>query len=597
MIRLQLYILLATSICFKFAVDAGGITDEEGISVLPDEEVLHDLPDEELVSVFTDEDVLSVLRGQRGQYFCPGTDYCQVNTTGMEQQSEYCCRDCSCSEDCELNNNCCFREWRASEDETCVETAIVETHSYTPAYYMVTTCKPVTSSKSMDGEHIDCAEFNESSPWGPVNPVFSAETNRIYLNSLCAKCNGVIALEKLNPFTLKINCDLFDNTDLNMLVDNAISFINFNSYNNLKCDITVNAPADIRGKVFKKLCLEHRNIYSTCSPLRRIATSTSTHMTFELAEKLCKSNFFSPHIDSRSRVFKNVFCLLCNGDPWLGQGSCYSPELTKGNSIRQTFTLFLSPEKVAQLRTNEIKQYTQWKACADDSNAKNGSNCKPVLCPLGRLFTTDSKCSFISNYFSVQGLSIFLKIDLNIPILVHHNNSTSNYLSKKPTLLAKPFNVWRVKKAFYSVLKISQSVIEIRHLALYMEFKTLGPLNNVILDEIEDFMMGDVHIVIDNSKSLCSVEIFPCNIQRFNVEEKYNTNIDRWIEITDKPLSLTGYYALAEYHFCYLVQLCDLEIDLPIFLKTKVVIKQTGMVLYDYQFQYIEKNSTCYNDK
>ncbi|WAQ94252.1 hypothetical protein MAR_006723 [Mya arenaria] len=248
-------------------------------------------------------------------------------------------------------------------------------------------------------------------------------------------------------------------------------------------------------------------------------------MTFDLAEQLCKSNFFSPHIDSWS---------------------------------------------------------------------KNGSNCKPVLCPLGRLFTTKSKCSFISNYFSVKGLSIFLKIDLKTPILVHPNNSTGKYVLNTPKILAKPFNVWGITKAFHSVLKISQSVSEIRYLALYMEFKTPGPLDNVILDEIEDFMMGDVHIDIGNSKSLCSVEIFPCNIQRFNVEEKYNTNIDRWIEITDKPLPLNGYYALAEYHFCYLIQLCDLEIDLTIFLKTKVVIKQTGMVLYDYQFQYIEtEQSKC----
>ncbi|WAQ94251.1 hypothetical protein MAR_006722 [Mya arenaria] len=76
--------------------------------------------------------------------------------------------DCSCSEDCEVNNNCSFREWKGAEYETCVETAVLETYSLTPAYYMVTTCRTGSDNTTKDGEHIDCAEFNESSPWALV---------------------------------------------------------------------------------------------------------------------------------------------------------------------------------------------------------------------------------------------------------------------------------------------------------------------------------------------------------------------------------------------------------------------------------------------
>ena len=61
MFLLKILVFLATSFCFT-----------DGIS---------------------EEEVLSVLRGEQGQYFCPGTNFCETNKTGVgkEKPSKSCC--------------------------------------------------------------------------------------------------------------------------------------------------------------------------------------------------------------------------------------------------------------------------------------------------------------------------------------------------------------------------------------------------------------------------------------------------------------------------------------------------------------------------
>ena len=240
------------------------------------------------------------------QQACPYTNFCTKNASRSTQDNQQapCCQACSCDEDCWKRDNCCpdktvKDKGEPSELEPCKDTRVrhgkflpSSTSGLLPSrsrYYVTETCPEALTDAALEQK---CAE-SVAETLVDLIWVSDPNTNRIYANKWCAECHGI---RKYKQWRLSTTCA-------------EIIFIE-NYSENIRsvldsCELDVIPP---NRKAKESLCLSPD--FSTCNETGLWKVKDS------LTETLCNSHsmLFVKHYLVTSKVYRNVFCFMCNID-------------------------------------------------------------------------------------------------------------------------------------------------------------------------------------------------------------------------------------------------------------------------------------------
>ena len=167
---------------------------------------------------FTETDLRNALQFQT--QVCNYVPLCNISASetsrpkSMDHPFGFCCRGCSCKDDCRIKGNCC-------PDKTFENTAITDTdlkfecrfadlkRTKQPSYsgrpfLMVVDCPLKSGNGDLKKQCTDGTDDNSLSIRGNT-PVYSIRTRRVYVNRFCSLCHS--ELEKdIIPWAATIKC-------------------------------------------------------------------------------------------------------------------------------------------------------------------------------------------------------------------------------------------------------------------------------------------------------------------------------------------------------------------------------------------------------
>ncbi|KAH3859942.1 hypothetical protein DPMN_102763 [Dreissena polymorpha] len=184
------------------------------------------------------------------------------------------------------------------EEEECLNVNPLQRQS--SAFLMVTTCNRT----------IKCSDLVRY-PWGHILPVYSFSRHKIYVNDLCAICNGAtdgkqwdvgIVIDKIWPSA----------------IDSLLAYMQPELLKN----VYFRYMHDDFYYISKKICFASRvdncpSGYLNKSDPIYIAWLKDMDLDLLMVDYFCNSSFVSTYIQQsvigRRISFKNIFCFLCSG--------------------------------------------------------------------------------------------------------------------------------------------------------------------------------------------------------------------------------------------------------------------------------------------
>ena len=250
--------------------------------------------------------------------------------------------DCGCDEECGLYNDCCFpgdsQSVKTMETRECI--------SLGPrSYHIITSCPGLGGGS--------CWNFTTTTPWGNLNPYFSASENKIYLNRECAICNNVKSITDNYFFTPRIKCH-FNREALFKTTHELVKAG--------ECGVSFEPDYDI----FPRLCDKQCDFIfvNSCNPKWYVEPRLNAHgLSYVRMKQLCLSNFSQPLCHTKS-VYKNIYCYACQlfrpdkMDPLCD----YRYNITE-RDILASFTIFLDSTELTRLSNGGMAQTGRLMAC------------------------------------------------------------------------------------------------------------------------------------------------------------------------------------------------------------------------------------------
>ncbi|KAK3102820.1 hypothetical protein FSP39_014141 [Pinctada imbricata] len=235
-----------------------------------------------------------------GEYFC--NDPKQYHGWDISVNYKYrhlgLCPDCMCDKDCVLRGDCCPDLFFSLPELVCVNRTIINgnydknrTEQYSAL--MVSSC-PKNSDRD---QRERCTSLTDTKSRLGNFPVTGSGDNfpLTFYNKYCAECNNVT---NYTSWTLDIDCNLFADfnflSSLDDIIETAIS---------RKC--VFQAFHEIQGREIKE---ENCFDISENSILKTKCNETGEWRNFDPdIQRACESS-----LKTKFKVFKNVFCYMCN---------------------------------------------------------------------------------------------------------------------------------------------------------------------------------------------------------------------------------------------------------------------------------------------
>jgi hypothetical protein len=275
---------------------------------------------------------------------CPYNDICnitakaQLNTSGMQP----CCYHYSCDRLCGLRLNCCFKELDtfrlvAKGVVDCIEpvegnSGLSDIH-YT--FYMIKSC-------NFTAERIgEPCKTHDAYGNSLIAPVSSTNTGYIYVNSECAKCNGLehftewkaLFLYNTRKYSTSIRLDFMDSLSKGMSALMYKSPVK-EGWHNLQC---------FKETYFSVTKCKSNEYLDTCE------------------------NLYAPYTTTRGSVHKNVYCKKCENINSTIDLEC--EDKLDDRSPVTNFGILMGMTEVNALRQNNKIEYLTsiGRECMDDN--------------------------------------------------------------------------------------------------------------------------------------------------------------------------------------------------------------------------------------
>ena len=280
--------------------------------------------------------------------------------------------DCSCAEDCEWDESCCFvKVTEKADDETCLyprsKKRDIYTHisssSFEIAYFTVTKVPP---GGCVEG-HADSCNLQVLSL---LPPVFSNETNKLYLNRDCAICHGV---KEFIEYESYLTCDpLGGSTPVDFAKDLTSFFENQTASNCFLGYLSSGLPGDD-----PRTCLVHASkpVEDNFGSPNAERVDFLYNMSNDDIKEACESTFYSPTFSYKRKAwYPNPFCLAFEeGKP--DKLQCY---LSDSNAVGVDYLALLDPTVKEILQGNAKLSYIDRACFGEDTTIDR----VPYLCPL-----------------------------------------------------------------------------------------------------------------------------------------------------------------------------------------------------------------------
>ena len=276
---------------------------------------------------------------------CPYLNTCsqraQQNFTYSISKYMPCCQECSCSQLCRMEGNCCPDvNWNSSDDsgnlaeiagslshETCIQSSypVEGGNGYTSydMYQAIVTCPE-------DYPNNDIARKCTTAVPESMKHValVSDAKGTVYRNIYCAQCNKA---QDLTRWALSITCPRIVNPERSF--NFRISSIVQN-----RCYLVSVPPAKLHG-VMRKRCFVPD--MSACN------VTGNWKLYDEFTERACKTE--NATFIRFETVFRNVFCFRCNFDKavYLYDHVC-AQSLSYAKRLQSPYTAILRPEVIDQ---------------------------------------------------------------------------------------------------------------------------------------------------------------------------------------------------------------------------------------------------------
>ena len=220
------------------------------------------------------------------------------------------------------------------------------------AYFTVTKVPP---GGCVEG-HADSCNFQVLSL---LPPVFSNETNKLYLNRDCAICHGVKEYVEYKSY---LTCDpLGGSTPVNFAKDLTNFFENQTTSSCFLTYLPTSLPGDN-----PRTCLVHalKSVEDNFGSPNAEGVGSLYNMTIEDIKEACGSTFYSPTFSNRKNAwYPNPFCLFYEeGQPDSLQ--CY---VTSDNPTGIEYIALLDPTVKEILEGNEKLPYIA-RACVGEEH-------------------------------------------------------------------------------------------------------------------------------------------------------------------------------------------------------------------------------------
>ena len=234
---------------------------------------------------------------QYGPKVCPYTNFCHANATKVHEdtsESEPCCEPCSCEDTCSELGNCCPDKHTRQTliSAACKDTLTKQGNKlYTLNSYFVADHCPAEEKNTTLREK--CQSRNKSSVEDYVW-VSDKLTGKIFENKYCALCNGVG--ESL-PWSIRTTCK----DVLAVPLSETVGFILSHP-----CAIINEAPEMLMDVTNRFVC--HLPEITQCN---ETGAWEKYDRNLDIACNALMSTFVYENEHQR-RVFKNLFCFICN---------------------------------------------------------------------------------------------------------------------------------------------------------------------------------------------------------------------------------------------------------------------------------------------
>ena len=271
-------------------------------------------------------------------YICPAAPRVEFGVISK------CCLNCSCGDDCERDGTCCpdklvsfpkHGKYHLGGVYDCRLTSVKENPKLGQRHRrMISHCNVNYKNHYV----ISLCEKSDPDSLEQYVPVFQTQTKEAYKNKFCAWCN-FLDNDELQMWTIHLKCQ-----------DNAI-FI----YKNLrtlvpelrhhkKCNIVFEKPSNY-------------NLPPGCEPLISTCNETGKWIQYDyFTEKAC-SAYSAPYIQN-SKIYRNIFCFLCNMNerPLSFENCSLSMEMGNTKPISISFAVILNFNEAIPELQQEVEE-------------------------------------------------------------------------------------------------------------------------------------------------------------------------------------------------------------------------------------------------
>ncbi|KAK3083363.1 hypothetical protein FSP39_020793 [Pinctada imbricata] len=207
------------------------------------------------------------------------------------------CPECQCDVECIKRGDCCADLYFSFPDLNCVNRTLIngryeKNKTEQSSALMVTSC-PSESDQDLKKK---CVSLNDTKSRMRNFPVTRLDVPLTFYNKYCAECHGVF---NYTSWTLDIDCSKFADFNFLSTLDEVIDM----AYDR-KCIFQAFREDDSTGERKQQNCFdidEKDSLYTKCN-------QTGEWPTYDINIAYACESYYK----GKYRVFKNVFCYMCN---------------------------------------------------------------------------------------------------------------------------------------------------------------------------------------------------------------------------------------------------------------------------------------------